>query len=207
MRKIIVNGIVLGIALFFWLSCHKALEAPVGGLSNSPVFHIAYKVNSDTGSVTAGKDGYYMFTTCPIDKHGILVPQGEFRQVDCPSGQCGPALGFEFRNLFTDPVVLPDTLFYSGNHEIAYDVDSTTFNFNTIIVVYKDVNGQGWRSDLHPQQGNLFFNVISSVPYQKNENGLNTRKLEISLRCQMFNDSLIDSKIITCNGIIAVGYQ
>ncbi|MEL6925513.1 MAG: hypothetical protein AAFO94_15820 [Bacteroidota bacterium] len=79
------------------------------------------------------------------------------------------------------------------------------FQFSTVILVYTDEDGTVYRSDLNAQSDNSSFEVLGVEPFNLNENGEKTVKLDIRYTADVFD---IDGnrKTISGDGTIAVAY-
>lgn len=75
----------------------------------------------------------------------------------------------------------------------------------TIALQWMDGQGRIWRSDRGVQPSNTFFLIKSAEPYEKNENGLPTRKLTIVYHCLLFDDNGTEREM-SGTGVIAMAY-
>ncbi len=75
----------------------------------------------------------------------------------------------------------------------------------TVAIQWVDAQGQTWRSDRGQQPVDAYFIVSKSESYDLNENGQNTRKMEVSFNCMLF-DNNGEARLITGTGVIAVAH-
>ena len=75
----------------------------------------------------------------------------------------------------------------------------------TVVVEYTDANGVQYSSAWGLQDGfNPEFELLSVEPFEKNEDGLPTRKLEVAFRCQLFSENGQPFGQFSGSGVIAV---
>jgi len=79
------------------------------------------------------------------------------------------------------------------------------FHFGTVAMIYKDENGKEFRSDTDEQAESNFFEVLSVEPFENNENGEKTIKLEIKYLADVFDENG-NKKTIEGEGRIAVAH-
>jgi hypothetical protein len=74
-----------------------------------------------------------------------------------------------------------------------------------VAIQWIDPNGNVWRSDGRVQESSAYFTVNESEPYENNEKGQKTRKMEVVFGCRLFN---ADGEAIEIfgGGVIAVAY-
>ena len=74
-----------------------------------------------------------------------------------------------------------------------------------VAIQWVDNNDIVWRSDGGVQSATAFFTVTESEPYEQNERGLKTRKMQVSFNCLLYNDSG-ESRNFSGSGVIAVAH-
>lgn len=155
--------------------CRKIeIPEPVEG---SPIFFL----NTDLAGVeriwSAGKDSYYMHTSFEQDTSGLFLYSGSMEELGCVTS-CLPAVKISFRGVKKGEA-LPDE--------------------------YRDADGVQYSSAWGLQDGfNPEFELISVEPFDKNEDGLPTRKLEVAFRCQLFAEDGQPFGQFSGSGTIAV---
>ena len=76
---------------------------------------------------------------------------------------------------------------------------------STVFIQYTDTNGTTYRSDLQAQSSFSRFEIISIEDYENNENGEKTKKLKVSVECELFSSNGTPINF-PFEGIIAVAY-
>lgn len=74
-----------------------------------------------------------------------------------------------------------------------------------VAIQWIDAEGRAWRSDAGIQESTAFFVVTESTPYEKNEKGDDTRKMQVSFECRLF-DANGEARDFFGSGVIAVAY-
>jgi hypothetical protein len=80
---------------------------------------------------------------------------------------------------------------------------STPLLSNSVAIQWKDPSGTLWRSDLRQQPIGHFFRILSVQPYNNNEKGQRTQRMEIAFSCTLFNVQG-ESRQASGNGTIAL---
>ena len=75
-----------------------------------------------------------------------------------------------------------------------------------VVIGWTDENGVRFRSDRNKQPGSSYFEVLSSEPYDDNEDGEKTRRLKVRFGCELYdeNDNVFQMKGF--EGFIAVAH-
>lgn len=206
MRKIWLPILLSGL---LWSACSKP-EVPVGGFE-TPIFWLSFGVDSLVSSKTAGVDGTYLFTSVDRGADGVLVMSGAFTDADCPNGNCPGSIRFEFRNDQAENFVTPGELF-RPDQEWAYKSPlSDSLALHTVAIQWVTPEGNVLRSDLIPQPSDTFFmskfRILNSEPWEKNERGESTWKMELFFTSWLFDTLQGQERRITGSGVIAVGYR
>lgn len=207
MQKI---GVFIALASLLWAACTTS-DVPDGGL-DVPVFHINIDSvgSSDSVGLTAGLDGIYLFTKVTRGSDSVFVLSGTFADAKCPSGDCPGSVRFEFRNDHAENFIEPDFLFNSGQNWI-YKTPFTSDPpwYNTVAVRWETSDGTVLRSDIfQPQQdSSVFFSVQNAGPWEPNERGEKTWKMEVNFSCWMIDSIQITQRKVFGNGVIAVAYR
>ncbi|MEI7587641.1 hypothetical protein [Runella sp.] len=81
----------------------------------------------------------------------------------------------------------------------------TSGALNGVAIQWIDAGGNTWRSDWGNQNADQFFRVINSLPYDLNEKGLKTRKIDIYFKCLLYN-ALGEVKALEGEGTIGMAY-
>lgn len=58
-----------------------------------------------------------------------------------------------------------------------------------VLIEYTDARGKVWRSDEKIQSGDSFFEILKVEDHEVDENGLSTKKLELTFSCELYNNS------------------
>lgn len=191
-------GIFFGLTLF--LACQKE-EGPDLPGSPDPVFSVGYRVdNSDTATLIAGVNRIYHFTDFRNDD--VLVALGFFAPVSCPDGSCPGSLHFELRNnqsgnVFNTKLLNPQTL--------QYKTPTRKDSLHLVSIVWIDLIGQRWESNLVEQDNAAFFDIVASEPYDLNEKGQRTQKIYARYACRLGMAGGIQTRLFKGMGTIAVG--
>ena len=82
-----------------------------------------------------------------------------------------------------------------------------TLQPGSVTIRWVDENGAVWVSQLGRQTPDAYFQILSTDPYELNENGQKTRKMNVSFSCMLFNsDNPLVGRPITGTAVIAVAY-
>ncbi len=82
-----------------------------------------------------------------------------------------------------------------------------TLQPGSVTIRWVDENGAVWESQRGQQTPAAYFQILSSEPYEWNENGQKTRKMNVSFSCMLFNsDNPLVSRPVTGTAVIAVAY-
>ncbi len=201
--------IFIVLAALIWSACTKSdLPDPV---FENPVFMVNFDSTSEgPASVTAGKDGIYLFTEVSRGFDELLVLSGAFADSKCPTGDCPGSLRFEFRNEWTQDFVRPDTLFREEFWPY-YWFYNPDIQPQTVTIRWVRSDGAIFRSDIFPQfpnQDSIHFTVFKSGAWETNENGEKTWKMDIDFACQLFDSTQQSQpKFVKGTGVIAVAYR
>lgn len=214
MRYLTLFGILITV---IWSACSKP-DAPDSGF-NTPVFSAAFEDSTfDTTSfaVTAGLNGYYLFTRIEPDSDGptpVLVMSGAFADASCPDGNCPGSLKFEFRNEWLENFVRPDSIFVV-DYSLEYkSPQSDSLALNTVAIQWITPQGKILRTDIGPQPQDTFGNttshfiILDSEPWETNERGETTWKMKVKFSCRLFDLLQEPAHQILGSGVIAVSYK
>lgn len=75
--------------------------------------------------------------------------------------------------------------------QISFDADEsgTLSQYPSVAIQWVDANGVIWRSDRGPQSVDIsVFEVVSSEPYEPNDNGDQVKKLRVHFGCFLYNE-------------------
>ena len=109
--------------------------------------------------------------------------------------------------LFIDPSTIAEPYCTTSfDAEIGEGVDSTTFINGRIKITYVDNNGTLFQSDLVAQDESNYFEILSSIDYDLNEQGQKTRQLEILFDCTLLSENGNSINIKNGTATIAVAY-
>ncbi|MFT4759981.1 MAG: hypothetical protein ACI9XO_002249 [Paraglaciecola sp.] len=100
---------------------------------------------------------------------------------------------------------------------VVADVDFTVENdtifspiplqFSTVVIEYVDENGIFYSSELENQSGSAAFNLLNINDFDNNENGEQTKQLEIEFNCVLGSEAAVPSlNLAGGSGKIAVAY-
>ena len=130
-----------------------------------------------------------------------FIPQEIYAvHVESPAGDTA------YAGLFgIDPVIRKTADFgYTVQHIVS---SPDTLYLNRINIRWVDEDGRTWESRLGVQTPDATFQILSSTPYDLNENGVKTRKMEVSFSCRLYNDlEPLLSRVVEGTAVIAVGY-
>lgn len=76
--------------------------------------------------------------------------------------------------------------------QISFDADETgtLSQYPSVAIQWVDANGVIWRSDRGPQSVDVsVFEVVSSEPYEPNDNGDEVKKLRVHFSCFLYSDN------------------
>ena len=117
-----------------------------------------------------------------------------------------PAGDTAYAGIFTiDPTINKTADFgYTVEHIVS---NPDTLYLNRINIRWIAENGSVWESRMGTQTPDAYFHVLSSEPYDPNENGQKTRKMEVSYSCRLYNvlEPML-SRTMVGTGVIAVAY-
>lgn len=205
MRKILF----IALTGMIWSACSTS-AIPDPGLEN-PVFSVFIEGDSSTNQMVAGQAGIYLFTRVERGNDGVIVMSGSFANADCPSGDCPGSLRFEFRNVHQDNFVEPTVLFQDGSSWMFKSPASPdSLALHTVAVQWVKSDGSILRSDglqQPPDSLQIYFNIHASEPWELNELGEKTWKMDLDFSCWLFDSVLHQESKVSGGGTIAVGYQ
>jgi PKD repeat protein len=96
-----------------------------------------------------------------------------------------------------------------GTCSIRYSSDQTAianpFNLSTVIIEWTDANGTVYTSNDLAQPSSSYFKINSVEDYDTNENGLKTKKLNLSISCVLYNGTNTIN-LTNAEAMIAVAY-
>ncbi|MBK7937281.1 MAG: hypothetical protein IPJ82_09405 [Lewinellaceae bacterium] len=158
-----------------------------------------------------------------------VFSQGQYMLTAETSG--APVIEYLWSNGLTDSIIHSDTLLktysvtvtdgagntaeagldnLSGVNSIStagvsfsYQPVYNPLQLGTVVIQWVDESGTIWRSDLGEQPNDTFFQILSSEPYEANENGVATQKLTVAYQCVMYNIPL-GSLQFSGSGVIAM---
>jgi len=197
------------LASVIWSACSKS-DIPDGG-SGNPVFWIRLNAEgADTAFYTAGLDNVYLYSEVNRGADQVLVMSGTFANVDCPNSNCPGSVRFDFRNSSIEPTVFEPNLLFGPDFNWIYK--STSVNppfFGSVAIRWVTPSGNIYKSDFFPQDSlsGSTFKVLESEPWELNERGEATRKMNISFSCLALDSMQNQEQYLTGNGVIAVGYR
>ena len=196
-------------AALIWSACSKS-EIPKGGIED-PVFSMVIQPDSgDSAAFIAGQKGIYLFTNVEYGADKVLAMSGAFADASCPSGDCAGSVGFEFRNINSEDFSEPSLIFGPGFLWLFKNPELDPPFFRTVAIQWIQPGGKMLRSDIIQQpnfQDSSYFHVLSSEPWDLNEKGETTWKMNVEFSCWMFDSVLTKEQRIYGSGVIAVGYQ
>jgi len=197
---------LMALATTIWPACSKD-EPPEAGF-DTPVFSVGFEADSSSNaSLTAGKDGIYLFTRVGPDPFNVLVMSGAFADAGCPTGDCPGSVKFEFRNEWLENFVRPELIF-SSDRFWEYKASPTDSSLNTVAIQWVKPNGNVLRSDRSIQLDTFsHFIILKSEPWETNERGEKTWKMNVDFSCWMFDSTQNQDQKIMGSGVIAVGYR
>ena len=202
MHKILFSIVLLSV---FWAACTKS-ELPTG-VSNNPVFRVQYTVDTPQ-TLIAGIGDTYLFTRAERFADEVLVLSGAFADAKCPAGDCAESLRFEFRSYDTvSTATIGELFFESKNWAFKSPFDAPPY-FNTMIIQWVNPSGDVLRSDYFFNQDSInYFRIVRSEPWENNERGEKTWKMDVDFSCFLSDSSQQFERRITGNGTIAVAYR
>ncbi len=186
----------------YWSACKNDAELPPN-VYEPPYFSVTYQADMPAEkTVTAGLESVYLFTDHSTGTDDVVTCTGTFNKVPCQIETCAGRLHFEFRNAQIGSVVFPDTVFHLGAHPFFVD---TLPNLGTVAIQWTDQESRLWRSDQGPQEpGFSNFQVLESIPYERNEQGQSTWQMKVNFICHLYRDGV--SIPFAGEGRIAVSY-
>ncbi|HOY06688.1 MAG TPA: hypothetical protein PLO67_14870 [Saprospiraceae bacterium] len=200
-----------------WAFRNGALKSVVAHTVNSDtISNVFPKVNIDIQVDSIGGGTQYLLTA---DTQGSPVSSFQWsngantQQIAVSETQEiyavhveSPAGDTAYAGIFTiDPTINKTADFgYTVEHIVS---NPDTLYLNRINIRWIDESGGTWESRRGTQTPDAFFHILSSEPYDPNENGQKTRKMEVSYSCRLYNvlEPLL-SRIIVGTGVIAVAY-
>ncbi|MBL7783139.1 MAG: hypothetical protein JNM22_18055 [Saprospiraceae bacterium] len=84
---------------------------------------------------------------------------------------------------------------------------SDSLQLGSVNIRWVDENNAVWESRLNTQPGSSYFQIESAEPYDLNENGQKTYKMEVAFSCRLY--SVVEPllyKVLTGTAVIAVAY-
>jgi PKD repeat protein len=124
------NILYILISVLIAAGCGKRKEYPKPTTVGESPFRSQVVVNGQALSLEAGKEGYYMFSSCAKDSSGVFNLTGEMKQPGCTT--CGNSLRIQINDVQSDPVAstvkIDSTLkpgfyqFLKGSSDIGYTV-------------------------------------------------------------------------------------
>ncbi|TNE64833.1 MAG: hypothetical protein EP344_03405 [Bacteroidetes bacterium] len=124
-----------GLGLLFH-ACSPDAPEPV---TEDPVFSISYVLNGQTGQITAGLDGVYLFTRAEKDLDSVWQCSGSFADVGCLSANCPGSFRFTWRS--TQPADNFDATWQTGifpYYRLGANPDSQEYQVNLNFVPNND---------------------------------------------------------------------
>ncbi len=197
----------IALAAIIWSACTKS-DAP-DNIVEVPVFNVRIdSVNGDTTRMTAGQNGVYLFTNVKRGSDSVLVMSGAFADSDCPAGDCPGSVKFEFRNIHEENFVEPGFIFDPGQ-EWAYHSFLDSFGLQTVTIRWGTPDGSILSTFPIPQNqdSSVYFNILNSEPWEPNERGEKTWKMEVEFSCWMVDSMQGLIRRVSGDGMIAVGYR
>ena len=157
------------------------------GLGAAP-FSYTWHDNQTSSSIIISND------TLGVDEYSVTVTDSN-GCISVASGDIPPNIG---NGICTSR--------FSYTSAITLDTLPASPQFSTLRIIYVDIDGNEFRSDLAPQHSDAFFDVQSVDNYSNNENGMKTKKLSIDFSCDLFSPTL-PTVSIECQGAsIGVAY-
>lgn len=96
-----------------------------------------------------------------------------------------------------------------SSSDFTYNVQPTVtgdpFQLGRVAIQWVDQQGVVWRSDRSKQTGGAYFLVTSGEPYEPNETGQKTYKMNVQYRCTLYNP-LFQGRDFQGSAVIAVAY-
>jgi hypothetical protein len=196
------------LASVIWSACSKS-DIPDGG-SNNPVFWLRLEAEgADTAFYNAGLDNVYLYSEVNRGADQVLVMSGTFANVDCPNSSCPGSARFDFRNLSSEPSVTEPNFLFGPDFKWIYKTPPVNQPFfGTVAIRWVTPSGNIYKSEL--SQDSTFsstFKVLESEPWELNERGETTWKMNISFSCLAQDSMQNQERYLTGNGVIAVGYR
>ncbi|HAD14409.1 MAG TPA: hypothetical protein DCF33_18460 [Saprospirales bacterium] len=184
-------------------ACTAYPPDPVDG-SEDPVF-VANFTTDSTYAYQAGVNDLYLFTRVERPSE-ILVMSGSFAKVKCQDDDCPGNLKFEFWNdNFEDFVSSPDSLFRPRLWRLQ---DFQSNELRKAAIQWTDSKGRVFRSDWHQGfQDSTSVIITASEPWELNERGDKTWKLDIQFFCFMMDSLQTTEERINGSAVIAVAYR
>jgi hypothetical protein len=175
-----------------------------------PVFTLS--ISEDGGAesqLTAGTSGYYLFAKVEQDQDGVLNFIGTFNNVECPLANCAESVSFVFRNNDIANVAntRPELLFPADSAWAIRSPLSDTLALGTVAITWVKPNGKAMLTQLAGQTPAQFFKVGHSEPWETNENGQKTWKMDVNFSCMALDTATMQVKKINGSGTIAVAYR
>ncbi len=101
----------------------------------------------------------------------------------------------------------PNETFPVHTADFTYSVDTVFISLppGEVAIQWIDAAGKFWRSDGGIQESSAFFVVTESTPYEENERGQKTRKMQVAFECRLF-DANGEARDFSGSGVIAVAH-
>ena len=101
----------------------------------------------------------------------------------------------------------PNETFPVHTADFTYSVDTVFISLppGEVAIQWIDAEGRVWRSDRGIQEPTAYFVVAESTPYEKNEKGQNTRKMQVSFSCLLYDENG-EARTFSGSGVIAVAH-
>ena len=106
------------------------------------------------------------------------------------------------KNITADPDLCESNFTYKVRRSSTPD----PLQLSTVLVRWRDANGKVFRSDLQEQPSESSFRIMSVSPYEENEAGEKTIKLDLEINCLLFADDGEKIELKEGKGVIAVAW-
>lgn len=197
------------LASVIWSACSKS-EIPDSG-SGDPVFWLNLNVEGgDSALFTAGKDQIYLYTAFNRDTSEVQVMSGTFADVNCPSSTCPGSARFDLRSESVEPNISEPYFLFGPDFDWKYKSPSTNPPFfGTVAIRWVTPSGNVFKSDASFSNDSTFasFKILKSEPWEANERGETTWKMDVSFSCMVLDSMLNQDRFLTGNGVIGVSYR
>jgi len=196
------------LASVIWSACSKS-DILDGG-SGDPVFWLRLNVEAgDSASFTAGLNNIYLYSEVNQDSDQVLVMSGTFADVTCPGSNCPGTARFDFRNTSIEPSLSePNSLFGPDFNWVYKSPMISPPFFGTVAIRWVTPSGNIFTTDFSAQDSTNFkFKILDSEPWELNERGENTWKMNVNFSCLALDSMQNQERLLTGSGVIAVGYR